>query len=177
MWDLPGPGLEPVSPALASGFLTTVPPGKPCIYYWVHAKDPALCQMLDLPNMLPITNSSTFFLPALAPFHRRRHWGLEKLSTSPKFTQLISDRDCDPSPSKSEACVVSNSACAGACKMNKLGVCQVRLEGLGKGVLDRGKGTAKLWSGGRPCCVWECNPVRPWPGQRASRWFSVQAAC
>ena len=29
MWDLPGPGLEPVSPALASGFPTTVPPGKP----------------------------------------------------------------------------------------------------------------------------------------------------
>ena len=30
MWDLPGPGLEPVSPALAGGFLTTAPPGKPC---------------------------------------------------------------------------------------------------------------------------------------------------
>ena len=29
MWDLPGPGLEPVSPALAGVFLTTVPPGKP----------------------------------------------------------------------------------------------------------------------------------------------------
>ena len=29
MWDLPGPGLEPVSPALAGGFSTTVPPGKP----------------------------------------------------------------------------------------------------------------------------------------------------
>ena len=28
MWDLPGPGLEPVSPALAGGLLTTVPPGK-----------------------------------------------------------------------------------------------------------------------------------------------------
>ena len=28
MWDLPGPGLEPVSPALAGGFFTTVPPGK-----------------------------------------------------------------------------------------------------------------------------------------------------
>ena len=28
MWDLPGPGLEPVSPALAGGFLTTVPPEK-----------------------------------------------------------------------------------------------------------------------------------------------------
>ena len=29
MWDLLGPGLEPVSPALAGRFLTTVPPGKP----------------------------------------------------------------------------------------------------------------------------------------------------
>ena len=29
MWDLPGPGLEPVSPALAGGFLTIAPPGKP----------------------------------------------------------------------------------------------------------------------------------------------------
>ena len=28
MWDLPGPGLEPMSPALAGGFLTTAPPGK-----------------------------------------------------------------------------------------------------------------------------------------------------
>ena len=28
MWDLSGPGLEPVSPALAGGFLTTAPPGK-----------------------------------------------------------------------------------------------------------------------------------------------------
>ena len=27
-WDLPGSGLEPVSPALAGGFLTTVPSGK-----------------------------------------------------------------------------------------------------------------------------------------------------
>ena len=27
-WDLPGPGLEPVSPALAGRFLTTAPPGK-----------------------------------------------------------------------------------------------------------------------------------------------------
>ena len=29
MWDLPGLGLKPVSPALVGGFLTTVPPGKP----------------------------------------------------------------------------------------------------------------------------------------------------
>ena len=29
MWDLPRPGLEPVSPALAGGLSTTAPPGKP----------------------------------------------------------------------------------------------------------------------------------------------------
>ena len=36
MWDLPRPGLKPVSPALAGRFSTTAPPGKPCItfYYW-----------------------------------------------------------------------------------------------------------------------------------------------
>ena len=28
MCDLPGPGIEPVSPALAGGFLTTASPGK-----------------------------------------------------------------------------------------------------------------------------------------------------
>ena len=29
MWDLPRPGLEPISPALAGRFSTTAPPGKP----------------------------------------------------------------------------------------------------------------------------------------------------
>ena len=32
MWDLPGPGIEPVSPALAGRLFTTVPLGKPL--YW-----------------------------------------------------------------------------------------------------------------------------------------------
>ena len=34
MWDLPRPGLEPVSPALAGRLSTTVPPGKPlsCLF-------------------------------------------------------------------------------------------------------------------------------------------------
>ena len=35
MWDLPRPGLEPVSPALAGRFSTTAPPGKPIhFFYW-----------------------------------------------------------------------------------------------------------------------------------------------
>ena len=33
MWDLPRPGFEPMSPALAGRFSTTAPPGKPlCLY-------------------------------------------------------------------------------------------------------------------------------------------------
>ena len=28
IWNLHGPGIEPMSPALAGGFLSTVPPGK-----------------------------------------------------------------------------------------------------------------------------------------------------
>ena len=36
MWDLPGPGLEPMSPALAGGFLTTAPPGKPLPMSFAH---------------------------------------------------------------------------------------------------------------------------------------------
>ena len=28
MWDLPGPGVEPLPPALTDGFLATGPPGK-----------------------------------------------------------------------------------------------------------------------------------------------------
>ena len=33
MWDLPRPGLEPGSPALAGRFPSTVPPGKPPILF------------------------------------------------------------------------------------------------------------------------------------------------
>ena len=32
MWDLPRPGLEPMSPALAGRFSTTAPPGKPPLF-------------------------------------------------------------------------------------------------------------------------------------------------
>ena len=44
MWDLPRPRLEPVSPALAGGFLTIVPPGNSYLIFllgsffglWLH---------------------------------------------------------------------------------------------------------------------------------------------
>ena len=43
VWDLPGPGLEPVSPALAVGFLPTALPGKPLLHvffkYYIETND------------------------------------------------------------------------------------------------------------------------------------------
>ena len=36
MWDLPRPGLEPVSPALAGRLSTTAPPGKPALLFCVE---------------------------------------------------------------------------------------------------------------------------------------------
>ena len=40
MWDLPRPGLEPVSPALAGRFSTTAPPGKPPIQFFPFSFGP-----------------------------------------------------------------------------------------------------------------------------------------
>ena len=54
MCDLPRSGLEPVSPALAGGFLTSAPPGKPpaflkninfFIYVWLHWVLVAACEI------------------------------------------------------------------------------------------------------------------------------------
>ena len=44
MWDLPRPGLEPVSPALAGRFSTTAPPGKP--YFFIFKKHATMQHML-----------------------------------------------------------------------------------------------------------------------------------
>ena len=58
MWDLPRPGLEPVSPALAGRFSTTAPPGKPLqlmhIKEWCHqnhrVEDPSLSSPTKINN-------------------------------------------------------------------------------------------------------------------------------
>ena len=47
MWDLPGPGLESMSSALAGGFLTTVPPGKP---YVLHYNQLSRKKLQDIPQ-------------------------------------------------------------------------------------------------------------------------------
>ena len=71
MWDLLGPGIEPVSPALAGGFLTTEPPGKHVLYFlsWslqfssVTQLCLTLCNPMNhsTPGIPTITNSWSLF--------------------------------------------------------------------------------------------------------------------
>ena len=56
MWDLPGPGLEPVSPALAGGCLTTVPPGRPCCLFYTQYFVSLNSILLSCPLPLPPDN-------------------------------------------------------------------------------------------------------------------------
>ena len=39
MWDLPGTGIEPVSPATSGGFLTTGPPGKSQSFFLIETQN------------------------------------------------------------------------------------------------------------------------------------------
>ena len=73
MWDLPRPGLEPASPALAGRFSTTAPPGKP----------PASCFLPGVSVSSYLQLSLTYPSPAaliLWPGPQRASLGLEFLS-------------------------------------------------------------------------------------------------
>ena len=48
MWDLPRPGLEPVSPALAGRFATTAPPGKPYVSLFELWFSQGICPVVGL---------------------------------------------------------------------------------------------------------------------------------
>ena len=47
MWNLPGPGIEPMSPALAGGFLTTEPSEKSSVVF-------DLCQVVIFQKFLAL---------------------------------------------------------------------------------------------------------------------------
>ena len=83
MWDLPRPGLEPVSPALAGGFLTTVPPGSPSIYFlhivysflsWLSWWILTYTKLFFLGTLLFIFNSSALLVDALMRISLKRIW-------------------------------------------------------------------------------------------------------
>ena len=55
MRDLPRPGLKPVSPALAGGFLTTVPPGKPGLFLFLILSSMSCLYILEMNPLLVVS--------------------------------------------------------------------------------------------------------------------------
>ena len=66
MWDLPRSGLEPMPPALAGGFLTTAPPGKPQVH--LFEKEQHILFFPLLKTQVNMFNYESYFL-----FHARQN--------------------------------------------------------------------------------------------------------
>ena len=63
MWDLPRPGLEPASPALAGRFSTIAPPGKPCLTVFFIFYHP-MAIVFELYEVASIVNASALMKEA-----------------------------------------------------------------------------------------------------------------
>ena len=84
MWDLPGPGLEPMFPALAGRFLTTVPPGKSpqefCIIHIFRLKEQRTSNTGYFENLWENTDYKLNFLipdmfnPVSSAIKKRKSW-------------------------------------------------------------------------------------------------------
>ena len=80
MWDLPRPGLDPVSPASAGGFLTTVPPGKPCHYFLSLTASPFSLHSLTslLSNCMSLLFGTQGRTRKLKPFSTNKKLGAQR---------------------------------------------------------------------------------------------------
>ena len=75
--DLPDPGTEPASPALAGRFFATEPPGKPLIYIRCRQK---LCfHLYEVPEIVKFTESESTLVDARIQGLGRRGVGNENL--------------------------------------------------------------------------------------------------
>ena len=93
MCDIPGPGIEPMSPALAGGFLTTVPPGKSPVCLFVGTQfNPNSGQSLGRawssgPELSTVCCLITHNL--CTHFPRVSHWSGHLLGTLPPRDSLL----------------------------------------------------------------------------------------
>ena len=72
MWDLPRPGFEPVSPALAGRLSTTAPPGKPHDVSFVTFTILLLFELFAIINTVTINISEYNAFHTLSLFHLER---------------------------------------------------------------------------------------------------------
>ena len=104
MWNLPGPGIKPVLPALACGFLSTVPPGKSPLstvempgphpgvsncFVWGRAQKSGLAQTSPAysklkPELLPLLGWSP---AAQCSWHRLGASGMQSFRPTPDLLQ------------------------------------------------------------------------------------------
>ena len=108
MWDLPRPGLAPVSPALAGGFLTTAPPGKPTSWVSSGLTMGSGCSLMAarwqvfFPSWVPSGLSSSRWRVAIAEdcdilclliwqetFHFPQAWGADSEKKSENLTRHV----------------------------------------------------------------------------------------
>ena len=91
--SLPGPGIEPASPALAGGFLTTKLPGKSSVFHFSH---------LFIQNAFVVKNNDHFIaahnfesnpsrLLSFCLLYIERSWGAGTSNIFPKISQLGRD--------------------------------------------------------------------------------------
>ena len=80
MWDLPGPGIEPVCPALAGGFLITGPPGK-SLCFVNGRKDQRTC-----PKSSQLDDPETVGMPGSGESNAKRESQRQDSQTSRKFS-------------------------------------------------------------------------------------------
>ena len=81
MWDLPGPGTEPMSPELAGGFSTTGPPGKskstnldPILFYFLETYSISITSNsleMQSPRPPPHSNEMPRWLPCTLKFESK----------------------------------------------------------------------------------------------------------
>ena len=104
MWDLPGPGLESMSPALAGRFLTTAPPGKSQDCFIIKYCSPMLTSLLNSnitflnaclsPFFSILTAANFIWIRLNFPYYSEGHWDFPLNSLFPlnPFYTLLPDR-------------------------------------------------------------------------------------
>ena len=93
MWDLPRPGLEPVSPALAGRLSTTAPPGKPgtLIHCWWECKlvQPLWKVVWKFLKKLKMELPYDPAIPLLSTYSKKMRTLTEKVTCTPMFIAAL----------------------------------------------------------------------------------------
>ena len=157
MRDLPGAGLEPVSPALAGGFLITAPPGKSLgTFFMVHVRikiSPCICHLLIILKLiwLIVPRKKPFFYisEASSPWPACQRWLAWGFGEKPENTVCIDFPDLTLSITKTLACLL-------LWLFLLLANAQKKLESLRSNSLSKTPGPREVWG----CKCLQCNMTK-----------------